>query len=293
MTTSHSALDDLKQRRPEWQPWLAVVEEVFREATSGSWEATVPPLSSERQPRTPLLANAVLSLRAKSVRRVLERAILVASRDGSPKMGTLRRVLHADLDVLALFAASLSHDVVHIHTVGTGVGVDADALQAVAALLPIPFLQACHRRWTTSISPGWTEGYCPVCGSWPAFAEVRGIERSRFSRCGRCGAEWHSHALRCPYCATNDHDELVSLVPENDGFHAVIEACRRCHGYVKALTRLQGCRPEAVMLEDLASVHFDLAALEQGYTRAQDTGYRLAVTVAERTASRGLLGWIT
>ena len=123
-----------------------------------------------------------------------------------------------------------------------------------------------------------------MCGAWPAFAEVRGIERTRVFRCGRCGCGWHARPLRCPYCGIDDHRALVSLVPQHGGSHGVIEACTSCHSYAKTFTRLQGCAPETVMLDDLASVHLDVAALEEGYTRPQGPGYRLDVTVCSATA---------
>jgi FdhE protein len=76
-----------------------------------------------------------------------------------------------------------------------------------------------------------------------------------------------------------DHNELVSLVPEKSGANSMIEACKRCLGYVKIFTRLQGSSPSKVLLDDLASVDLDIAALEHGYKRPQGTGYSLAVTV--------------
>ena len=135
------------------------------------------------------------------------------------------------------------------------------------------------------------EGYCPVCGSWPAFAEVRGIERSRYFRCGRCGGEWHSETLRCAYCVMTDHNELVTLVPEKNEAHAVIDACKRCLGYVKTFTRLQGCPSDAVIVEDLASVALDVAALEQGYRRPSDAAYPLDVTVTDTGEARRFFAW--
>ena len=90
-----------------------------------------------------------------------------------------------------------------------------------SALLPVPFLQACNRRWASSISESWVEGYCPVCGSWPAFAEVRGIERSRYFRCGRCGGEWHARALCVPVTARRAiMTSSSALVPEKAGSNA-------------------------------------------------------------------------
>jgi FdhE protein len=206
-------------------------------------------------------------------------------------MSSLKAALHADLEWAPLFTASLSQDSDRINEIAAVSGADADALHAVIALLPVPFLHACNRRWASSISASWVEGYCPVCGSWPAFAEVRGIERNRYFRCGRCGGEWHARALYCPYCAMSDHDELVTLVPEKVGSNAVIDACQRCLGYVKTFTRLQGCSPGAVMLEDLASVDLDVAAIEHGFARSPGPGLALEITVTDKGRRPGFFAW--
>jgi FdhE protein len=291
MTTSGSTLLQLKRDRPEWAPWMAVVEEVLKATNGPAWEAAVPAGLSLRGSTAPLLAGAKVSLKTNSVRRLLERLIRVASRGGSPAMATLEAVLHADVDLLALFTASLCQDGDRLKGAAAASGADADALEAVVALLPVPFLHACNRRWASSISGSGVERYCPVCGSWPAFAEVRGIERIRQFRCARCGGAWHAEALYCPYCATRDHHELVALVPESGDSRAVIEACRRCHGYVKTLTRLQGCSPDTVMLEDLASADLDVAALEQGFSRPAGAACRLEVAVTEEGATRRFFAW--
>jgi len=84
----------------------------------------------------------------------------------------------------------------------------------------------------------------------------------------------------------SDHDELVVLVPERGSSNAVIDACQRCLGYVKTFTRLQGCPPGAVMLEDLASVDLDVAAFEHGFARPSGPGYALEITVIDEGAGR-------
>jgi FdhE protein len=323
MTAPDTALHGLKRQRPEWEPWLAVVEEILREATTPTWDVAVSALGAEApgakaagsgieapaakaaarlaeaprataaaQTAAPLLAGMTIPLAASSVRRLLERLIRTASMSGPPKMATLGAVLRKKLDVLALFTASLRQDYERVKEIAAS-GADAEALQAVIALLPVPFLQACNRRWASSISESWETRYCPVCGSWPAFAEVRGIERRRYFRCGRCGGAWHARALSCPYCALGDHDELVNLLPEKSGSHAVIEACKRCRGYVKTFPTLRGCPPATVMLEDLASVDLDVAALDHGYRRPTGQGYSLDVTVIEKGATRRFLWWKT
>lgn len=283
MTPTATALAGLKSQRPEWAPWLAVVEETLRDAGNRAWDAAVPTCARAPEGSTPLLAGAKVTLDASAVRDLLRRLIDVASRSATPQMVTLQSVRHTDSDLLSLFRASLGQDTVAIADTARACGADAGALEAVIALIGVPFLQACNRRWAHSVSPGWQEGYCLVCGAWPAFAEVRGIERTRVFRCGRCGGGWHARPLRCPYCGMDDHNALVSLVPQVGGASAMLEACRSCLGYMKIFTRLQGCAPDMVMLDDLASVHLDVAALEQGYTRPPGPGYPLDVTVANGT----------
>jgi FdhE protein len=291
MSAQDAALNSLRRERPEWEPWLVVVDEILREAGSPAWEAAVPVAAQPQRTAVPLLAGATLALDAALVRRLFERLIRTASRAGTPKMSSLKAALRADPEWAPLFTASLCQDSGRIEEIAAFSGADAEALHAVIALLPVPFLHACNRRWAPSISASWVEGYCPVCGSLPAFAEVRGIERNRYFRCGRCGGEWHARALVCPYCAMSDHDELVALVPEKAGSNAVIDACRRCLGYVKTFTRLQGCPPGAVMLEDLASVDLDVAAIGHGFARPPGPGLALGVTVTDKSARRSFFAW--
>ncbi|HEV2984856.1 MAG TPA: formate dehydrogenase accessory protein FdhE [Vicinamibacterales bacterium] len=302
--TAASALDDLKRQRQEWGPWLAVVETVLRETGAPVWDAAVPTVADPAavtpdtaaapHPPLPLLAGAAVALSASVVRRFFERLLGVASLGERSKMQTVRGVLDADVDVLALFTASLCQDGGPVHAAARASGADVEALQAVTALLSVPFLHACRRRFASSIRESWVQGYCPLCGAWPVFAEVRGIERSRVFRCGRCGGGWHARALCCPYCDMADHDELVRLQPENGdvaGASGAIDACSSCRGYVKTFTRLQGCDPGAVMLEDLASVALDIAALDQGYSRPSGAGHVLDVRVSDNAATRLFFAW--
>jgi FdhE protein len=88
-----------------------------------------------------------------------------------------------------------------------------------------------------------------------------------------------------------DHEQLGSLVPEK-GATRVVDACKRCLGYVKTFTTLQGSPPAKVILDDLASVDLDVAALEQGYKRPQGAGYSLDVVVVDKPGSSGkIFSW--
>jgi FdhE protein len=277
---------DLGRQQPEWEPWLAVIEAVLSETADGKWDAVVPAGIAVRESKIPLLAGTTIALGLNSLRRWTERLLLTASRSGTEKMATLKPALQSPLDILPLFKASLCQDSGRLNEIAVALGADPEAFQAVAALVPVPFLHACNRRWSHAIAQSWAEGYCPVCGAWPAFAEVRGIERSRYFRCGRCAGEWQLHCLICPYCGMTDHNELVTMVPEQGGTSRVIEACKRCLGYVKSFTTLQGSPAAKVMLDDLASVDLDVAALEHGYRRPPAPGYSLNVTLVEKPVDK-------
>jgi FdhE protein len=281
MTASDNGLNDLEHRHPEWAPWLAVIQEVVAEAADPKWDSTVPRFTEVQTGSRPLLSGATLILTAGPLQRFLERLLRIASAGGNAKMATLKAALQAPLDVLELFSASLHQNNDRLKQTALALGADEEAFQAVATLLPVPFLQACNHHWASAIPESWLEGYCPICGTWPAFAEVRGVERSRYIRCGRCGSAWHAHFLFCPYCGTTDHEELASLVPQKSGSNCAIETCSHCQGYIKSFTVLQGSPAARVLLDDLASVDLDIAAVEQGYRRPHGPGYALTVTVMQ------------
>ena len=192
MTAVDPGLPELARRHPEWKPWLTVIEEILREA----------PIPGG----TPLFRPDEHSKQSSAARRsqlVLERVWFAAVGTADPerlsernaKMATLEPALRAEVD-LSTCSASLCQMPSALEKLGH-FGADAEAFQAVAALLP----SRSFRRATAvgrCRDRNWSEGYCPLCGAWPALAEVRGIERSRYLRCGRCGAEWEAHVCLAP-----------------------------------------------------------------------------------------------
>lgn len=273
-----AALNRLQSQHPEWAPWLTVVARALRGEDTSAWDNAVPSRPAAPRADAPALAGSTIALQAPVVTRLVRDLLDTAVASGTPAMASLSPLAGDTLDGLEFFKASLCQDGEWLAQRAETHGADPEAFQAVAALVSVPFLQACQRRWAGSQPRDWLQGYCPLCAGWPTLTEVRGIERSRHHRCGRCGSAWHARLLCCPFCGMLDHDRLVSLVPEQGGAGSV-DACRQCRGYVKTFTRLQGCPPDEVMLEDLATVHLDIAALEQGYQRPSAGGCPLAVDV--------------
>lgn len=280
----------LAREYPDWQPWLLVVEAVMREATDPSWEQWVPAVDFQAA-NVPRLAGAKIILDPSKIRRWQQHLLQTAAQSGAPKISQLKSLQKVAINSATLFEAALCENDAALKQMAKELGVESEPFSAVSALMAVPFLHACNRRWQGSGAPGWTAGYCPTCGAWPAFAETRGIERSRYLRCGHCGAEWQAHALFCCFCSNSDHKELGSLVPENSGSSRAVDTCNRCRGYLKTFTKLQGSAANRIMLDDLASVDLDIAALEQGFKRPPGSGYALnCKVVAKQTLTDRLFG---
>jgi FdhE protein len=91
------------------------------------------------------------------------------------------------------------------------------------------------------------------------------------------------------FCGERDHTRLGSLISAEGLEREKIEVCDRCDGYLKTITTFAPVRPEQVMLQDLATVVLDVAAVERGY-RPPSPRRPLAVSiVARRSGLRALL----
>jgi len=255
---------------------------VLNEATPPRWDEVRFELASARRREAPLLAAAALSIHRSLVLGMLRRLFAGGQAAAAPALAGFDALMKDDEDAVAVFCAAATDDGRTIERIAARRAVDSEALQSVASLLPMPLLQAAHRRLGDKIDRGWRHGYCPLCGSWPAFAEALGTERGRRFRCGRCAAGWPAPPLRCPFCATTDHTAFVRLVAGGDRQQAAIEACARCSSYVKTFAALQPRPSLEVMIQDLDTLDLDYLAVRNGYTRPPGVGYCLELQLRIR-----------
>lgn len=274
-------LDTLAQAHPEWTAWLRVVREVAVELSSPAWDAD-PPRTAASSDLAPLLTGAALQPDGRAVARLLDRLTDVARAHGLHALvGDAEQAHETSTDeALALFLAAVNGDEAVLDLRASRTGASPQGLRTLVQLLPMPYLHACARRWAASHGSPWSQGYCPVCGAWPAFAELRGIERARHLRCGRCGADWPMPVLACTYCATTDHETLGTLIVDDKTSRFAIDVCRGCSGYLKSCTTLQATPSDEVLATDLSSVEFDLVAVARGYLRPPGPGVALRASLA-------------
>jgi FdhE protein len=268
-------LSTLEAEHAEWRPLLSLVEAALGEARRAVWSASVPAREHLVATGPPLLSEVVIQIAPGPVRRWVHRAMTI-TRHGASAASFVDALDAGRLDPLVLFEAAVAGDPDQLSELARLAGDDHGVLGVVAPILAMPMLHACRQAWTHLVPAAWAEGYCPICGSWPPLAEARGLDGQRRLRCGRCGGDWRTEWLRCPFCGERDHEQLGSLVSEEPDGRAV-DVCERCRHYVKIFTVLSPIRPEQVFLHDLATLVLDVIALERGYSRPAAKGQQVEI----------------
>jgi FdhE protein len=277
---------------PAWRPWVRLLDIALASADDAAWADAVPE-PSETSPGAPLLHGTVMRIDARRVRQLvrelLREAAAHAEAHGAHGAG-LKRPGPRRLDALGVIRGAIMQDADAIERVAERAGADAGALSAVAPLATIPILRACATRFRDRIPEDWRHGYCPVCGAWPTLVEIRGLERNRRLRCGRCNTDWPIPVLRCPFCSEINHDKLHALLPEGAEQTRRVDVCDTCKGYMKGVSTLQAAPLRALAITDLATIELDLIAQERGYERPSHVGFPLSLKVVRASASAAVPG---
>jgi FdhE protein len=217
----------------------------------------------------PLLRGEPLTLDAKDFRRRWDEACAALESVRPDGAGAaLSEALRAkQLDAAALLDAVLA-------------GRSADVYRRAEELGLDPALTATLLRFTlfplfTALAAGlaplregavWERGYCPTCGGWPLLGEYRGLDQSRFLRCGLCADGWEVPRLWCPFCGNRDHHQLSFFHAEGEEARYRAALCTACGRYVKMISTLSALPPLPLLVADATTLHLDLAASERGFT---------------------------
>jgi FdhE protein len=173
------------------------------------------------------------------------------------------------IEPASLFAASLSRDQQAIRTGAAHRGLAPDLVWLVAELAVGPFAHLLQLALFADGALGqpldaWTEGYCPLCGSWPALAEV--VAGHRTLRCSFCSSAWEPRTYACIYCA-NEDEGFVTAAPDADRKDRRVEACTRCGAYLKTVDLAELSMFPLLAISDLETMDLDVAAMDHHYVR--------------------------
>ncbi|HLI27196.1 MAG TPA: formate dehydrogenase accessory protein FdhE [Chloroflexota bacterium] len=268
--------------------------EVLRASADRHWHEAVPSLEAERLQRgAPLLHETTLTVAPERVEHWLLRLAALAVQHGQPAADALGTALRRQLlHPLELLQASIEQDTARLEALAASSHVEMGVLATLAGLASLPLLRACGDRAQALLGPtSWGAGICPVCAAWPALAELRGLERERWLRCGRCAAGWRFSHVHCPFCARAHEGREQYLAPADarDARRAV--TCSACRGYLKTLTTLGPLSAEELVVQDLATVELDVVALEREFLRPTEPGFPLRLILQAPTRRNGWWRW--
>jgi FdhE protein len=259
-------IEALRGQNPESERWLGLVEAAFAEAEgTEAWADAAVGTAPDRTVRAPLLHQSRITLRGRPLHHWFREVVELAL-DGANARS---------LEPPALLEAAICQDDERIDAMAQESGIDVANLRVIAQMTALPLLQTCGRALREQVPASWWEGYCPVCGAWPTLSEFRGLERKRWLRCGRCATGWELPWLRCPFCGETEHTNLGYLAPEEGETTRKVEVCDSCKGYVKAEPTVKPLNAWEILLDDLATVPLEVAALDRGYHRPERPGFAL------------------
>ena len=282
-TDAATRIATLRQQRPEWGVWLALLAEVEERASGQSPVASRQPTGVRRGSResgvtsAPLLQRTALRLDGAEARDLIARLAEQASALENGR--SLSGYRPSSEESVELIGAAVRQDRNAIGALAMVSGIDSGALGSVAHLAALPLLRVYGRELQDEIPQHWPHGYCPICAAWPVLAERRGLDRSRRLRCGRCASQWEIEWLTCVYCGERDHQRLGSLVSEDGDETLKVETCASCMGYLKSMASLQAIPDFELLLRDLETVELDLIALERGYRRPEESGFDMELEI--------------
>jgi Protein involved in formate dehydrogenase formation len=141
---------------------------------------------------------------------------------------------------------------------------DDPVVGQVLALAMRPFLSRCAEVLQQRPELGaWIHPYCGLCGGEPEFAVITPAAE-RHLICGRCALRWKFEPLTCPFCGNDDRSRITSFAT-TDGQYRVY-ACDQCRRYLKAYDGRRATRPVMPMVDTVATLPLDAAAMQRGYS---------------------------
>ena len=136
------------------------------------------------------------------------------------------------IDADSLLGVSLARNQKAIRTSALHMGFSPDLVWLIGELGSAPLAHHLSSHRPSSIvrstmddrrsTIDWDRGYCPFCGSWPAFIEAH--DDAHMLRCSYCALGWSLQSHRCVYCG-NAGEDFVAAAPDVNQPQRRVELC--------------------------------------------------------------------
>jgi FdhE protein len=221
----------------------------------------------------PLLRFEDIPLELTDLRLTVRQTAEILQRFGAIDEADSRRIqsLGRDMKLLEVvgdwYRSTVDQRMATVTAHATPVAIDASVEGMVGQVLTQamrPFLSRCaevlQQRPELTY---WTHPYCALCGGEPDFAVIT-ASGDRQLCCSRCTLRWRFDPIACPYCRNSDRTRLTSFGTA-DGVYRVY-ACDACHRYLKAFDSRRSTRPMMLIVDGVATLPLDAAAIQRGYS---------------------------
>lgn len=179
------------------------------------------------------------------------------------------------LDLGEVWIALLAGDDAYLYGIAGNTRLDGALLRTLGQHTLRPALCRWHAdvKSVVEFDNAWSSGLwrqlgCPLCGSAPHLSEIQGKEGARRLRCGACGLGWGYPRLTCAFCGNQDYHKLGYLSIEGEEEQYRLQTCDLCRHYLKVIVTFDPIAVDYLPLTDLATLHLDAIAVQQGFQGA-------------------------
>jgi formate dehydrogenase maturation protein FdhE len=237
-------------------------------------ELTAEILRAHQAAARPILRFEAIPLDLTDLRLMVRQIADILRRHGALETADYEKVqaLGRDMKLVAV-AGEWYRSVAESHAVAAvGVGHVASAqafsedamVSQVLALAMRPFLSRCAEVLQQRPElADWNHPHCALCGGEPDLAVITPAAE-RHLICSRCTLRWKFEPLTCPYCRNAERSRVTSFATP-DGRYRVY-ACDVCRRYLKAYDARRATRPVMPMVDSVATLPLDAAAMQRGYS---------------------------
>ncbi len=214
----------------------------------------------------PLLSFESIPLELSDLRLMVRQTADVLRRGGALEDADYQQVQAPGRDATLVAAAGAWYRATASRDATSGprrTDDDSAMLDQVFTLVMRPFLARCAEVLQQHPGLGaWHHAFCALCGGEPEIAVITPAAE-RHLVCGRCTLQWRFDPLACPFCLNADRSRITSFATK-DGQYRVY-ACDVCRRYLKAYDGRRGGRGVMPIVDGVATLPLDAAAMQRGY----------------------------
>jgi FdhE protein len=136
-------------------------------------------------------------------------------------------------------------------------------LDEVLTLAARPFLiRAVEMAARNLPETGWPHAWCLFCGALPDLAVIQ-ANGERHLICSRCFARWAWDPLACLWCNAHGTGAVRTFASPDRRYR--VYGCTKCRRYLKAYDMRGARRPVMPLVDAIATLPLDAAAVQQGF----------------------------